>query len=357
MSFSEIGQAAGGLGAGIAVLAGAGGRSGTREYKKAISILEQLKSDPGFDMSSIPPADLKVFSEFFPEIYQAVVPESVQLAQEGPEGRQAQMKSLATLQDMQDQSGLGLQDKLAAQQAGRTMQGELASSNDQATRDLAQRGRLGGGDAMMARMAGNQNAVDLANQLGSQIAQSAMQRRFQAAGAAGSLGGQVRQGDVDLSSWNADAANRFNEMRSGRQNEAAQYAAAVRNQAGAQRSATQQRIGETNALAGTEAARRNQEYGNLTKQQIADNAYRKAMGISGANQALGSQRNLEKAMKDQQIMGLGKSAGSLAGGIMDYGSSMGMGGGQGGTGGAGGAAGSLGSLSSLSSLGLLAGFL
>jgi hypothetical protein len=317
--FSELGGALGDLGGGIAVLAGAGGRSGTREFKQALDVLQRLEADPGFDLSSIPPAQLQVFSEYFPEVYQAVVPESVQMAQDSELGRGAQSRSLATLEDIRDSGGLTTADRMGLNQAGRRISGEMAAGNDAITRDLAQRGRLTGGDAIAARSAGNQSAMDLANQMGTSIGMEAANRRMAAAQAAAGLGANIRAGDTDLSKWNADAANRFNEMRSGRQNEAAQYAAAVRNAAGQKRSDTRQRVGESNALMANEGAWKNRLNQNSLRQQVADNAWRKAAGISGAYRNLGQQRNLDKAVSDQQIMGMGQAAGTTAGLIADLG--------------------------------------
>lgn len=313
----DIGAGIGSLGGGIAVLAGAGGSGGEDQYKKAIEVFQKLQL-PGQDIRQIPAPDLKIFSEFFPEVYQAIVPEEVKLAVDSPDVRAAQMRSLATFEDMRD-NGLPLSERLAAEQAGKQLSGEIAGANRAVQRGLAERGRLGGGDAAVLQMMGNQSAAEMANAMGNNLLQQAQANRMAGAQGAANLGGAIRGQDIGLSGLNAEYANRFNELTTGRQNEAAKYAAAMGNQANAYNTQTKQRVGEQNVMNRYQNDIRNQEYPNLMRQTQYDNAFKKAQALAGAYQGYGSEKDRIKAANDAAIMGMGKGAGQAVGGIGDLG--------------------------------------
>jgi hypothetical protein len=324
----DIGAGLGGTIGGIAVLAGAGGKGGMDEYKEAIELLRKVQ-EPDFDAHELTAPQLKIFAEYFPEVYKAVVPDEVKLVAESPEARTSQVESLAKLEQIRDQ-GLPIGERIAAQQAGQRLAGEMAGADKYVMRDLAQRGRLGGGEELSGRMMSNQTAADMANQMGSNLALQASQNRLMGAQGAFQAAGGLRGQDIARNQMNADYANRFNEMVTGRQMQANAAAAGARNEGQLYNVGQQQRIGESNVMNTYANQARNQEYANQLKQQAYNNAYQKASAMAGLTQDLGNQKNLEKAMKDQQILGLGQSVGRLGGGI----AGLGMGGLGGGSGGA-----------------------
>jgi hypothetical protein len=145
-----------------------------------------------------------------------------------------------------------------------------------------------------------------------------MNRRAGAAQAASGAAATLRGQDVDVSKLNADYANRFNEMVTGRQTMAAADAAAARNVAGQKRSDTKQRVGEMNAAARTDSDWRNMQYGNDMAQQEYENEYNKANALYQAYTGRGARQDRQKAMKDWQIMGVGEGLGKAGGGTLDF---------------------------------------
>lgn len=310
---SDIGGGLGGAIGGIAVLAGAGGKGGDKFYKKAVEILEKIK-EPTFDMRELTAPELQIFAEYFPEIYNAVVPDDVKQVVDSPVARDAQVRNLGRLETIAEE-GLPLSERLATQQAGDALQGEIAAADRGVRSDLARRGRLGGGEEVVARQQANQNAIELANQLGTGLAQEAIGNRRDAISEAAGLGGQLRSGDIDLSRMNADIANRFNEMRTGRQDEAARYAAGARERAGFGNVENRQRVGEANTLAAYENAAGNLDRRNRLLQQAFSNTVNRSSLLADAYMRRGLQKDQDKAARERSIVGIGQGLGQAGGGI------------------------------------------
>src|SRR5689334_18553542 len=116
---SSIGQGLGGAIGGIAILAGAGGKGGLDEYKKAAAVWEKLKTT-NFDFSTLQFPELQLVAEMMPDIYEAIVPAEVKQAADSPEMRAAQQRGLAHLEAAAVE-GLPLTERVAAQDAGRSM--------------------------------------------------------------------------------------------------------------------------------------------------------------------------------------------------------------------------------------------
>lgn len=317
-----LGDTLGGIGGavgGIVNLLG-GFHGGQAEEQKAVDIMMKLQ-DPHFDPSQIPPADLKIFAQYFPEVYQAVIPDQVKLAVDSPEARAAQVRSLGTLESMRDQ-GMPLAERVAAQEAGNTLSGEIGRGQEYATRDLAQRGRAGGGEEWAARVGGGQAATEAAAAMSRGLVAQGAQNRLAGAQGAAQLGGQIRGADIGFSRNAADAINRFNEMRTGRRNEAAATAAAVRNVGALSRASETQRIGETNQNNIYNAAWQNRQRQDQNELAAKNFALTRAGAQADTLMAQAARKDARERARQAAIVAAGQGAGKGIGGIADVGLSL-----------------------------------
>lgn len=309
----DIGAGIGGAVGGIAVLAGAGGKGGDKYYKKAVEVLERLQ-DPEFDWSEITAPELKVFAQYFPETYSAVVPDQVKTVVESPELRLSELRSLKKYEQMADE-GLPLEERLAGQEAGRRISAEAGRAQEGAIQDVAARGRLGTSDELGARLTADQSMMELERGLGADLAQQGIgARRAGLEGAAG-MAGQIRGEDFRAESENANIMNRLAEFISNQKTEENMRNAQTRQAAAWENADQSQRIGEANELARYNAGTENLDRKNQLKSALADYRFRKAGALSGAYTNRGLQKDQDKAAREQSIMNIGQGAGRAAGGI------------------------------------------
>ena len=311
----SLGGGIGGAIGGIAALA-MGGDTGTGEYKKAVKAWEQLRLS-NFDYTSISGQDLALVAQYFPEQYNAVVPKDVQLAVDSQFGRAGEMGALAGMQDIA--AGDPTADRISARIAGEEFGGQLSRSQNNITSDLAQRGRLGGGEEIAARIAGNQASTDYASKMANQLAQAAMARRMEALTGSSQIANRLRSGDINLSQSNADAVNNFNMQRAGIQNAASQWNAGQQNQAGMYNTQQKQNVANANVNRRNVEQQQNIQYPNELRDKEYSQALAKVQGTAGAYQALGGQKAKDLAMRNQLIVGTGQGLGQAAGGVFDYG--------------------------------------
>lgn len=307
-----IGEGVGGAIGGIAVLAGAGGEGGERYYKKAIAAMEKLKTS-NFDYRALSAPELRLVAEYFPEEYEAVVPESVRLAEESAVGRGAQLDALGYFSGVRDK-GLPIETRLATEEAQRGIANERRLGQEAILENLQARGRLGGGTEIAARLGTDQQAMELARGMGSDLARSEIEARMGAAGAAGGIGSQIRGGDVGLSQWNADATNRFNQWVAEQQTQAAAESAGARERAGFANVENRQRIGEENVMNQYNTALQNLTRQNALKGGAFQQELQKAQGLQGAYWQAAYQKDRQKRAREEAIVGVGKGLGGAAGG-------------------------------------------
>lgn len=313
--FGDVFGGLGGLGSGIALLSGAAGGGGKDDLKRQVSLWEKLQM-PNFDTSQLTFPELKMLQEMDPQQYSAIVPGQAATVNEAPDARAQQMAALGQLQGM-GQEGLNLGDRLAAQEAGRSVSDSARRAQMAVLGNLAQRGRLGAGDELQARMAANQQASELARGLGSDLTRQALDRRLGAAQAAGGLAGQIRGQDVNVASTNADIINRFNSLVAGMQNEAAQRNAAARQEVQGYNVGTRQRLGEQTQLGKFNTTQENLNRRNDLRQQQFGNQVTRAQGMSNSLGNLANAGYAEQAAKAAAIRGLGQGAGQAVGGGLD----------------------------------------
>ena len=311
---SGIGGGVGSAAGGIAVLLGAGGKGGDAERKRALQVWEKLKA-VNFDFREIPAPDLKVFATLYPQLYTAVLPLQPTQVKDSTEMRQVQLQSLAQLQRVA-REGLPTAERVAAQEAQRSVGNEAERAQEAVLQDLAQRGRLSGGDEIAARIVGNQGATNLAAQQGADLAKLSSSNRLYGTQAAGDLAGGIRTADTNLAGRNADIINRFNEIVSQLGTEQAKSNAAAANAAGLYNAQTKQNVGTQNALAGYDAATANLQRSNALKQQGYENELSKLKGLTFQLNDLAAQKDEERRNKIAAISGIGQGVGSLAGGAI-----------------------------------------
>jgi hypothetical protein len=315
MPLGGLGDVGGGIGGaigGIAVLAGAGGKGGDRYYKEALEVWKKLK-DPEFDMRELSAPQLRVFAEYFPEVYDVVIPQNIKTIAESPELRLSELRSLKKYERMADE-GLPLSERLAEQEAGRRLAGEAARNFDTARADLARQGRLGSTDELLAANLASSQAAESARGLGADLAARSEQAKL--TGLAGGLGAAsgIRGEDYRAASENAGIMNRLAEYIANQGTEANRFAAEARGAAANANVGNAQRIGESNVLNKYATGESNLERRNRLRGLLADYQLQKASGLSGALNAFGLKKDQDKAAREQTIMSIGRGVGQAGGG-------------------------------------------
>lgn len=301
----------GGLVGNIAVLAGAAGKGGEKTLKKIIDAWQSLKT-ADYDFRAIPPAHLQVFAEYFPEVWQAVVPEDVKTVADTPELREAQMRGVAMLEE-QARGGRTLEDRLGEQEAGRFARTQANRDEEAILGNLRARG-LSGGDEIRARLAGAQGRMETNRGLATDLERMRQGRAQSALAALPGAAGAVREQDIGLRARNADIINRFNESVANMQNRALEYAAGARERAQFGNVGNRQRLGETNELLRSQQEERNQEYlNNLRTRKFMDEVT-KLQGLTGAETKLAEMEDLRRQDRARALRSLGQGAGAGAGG-------------------------------------------
>lgn len=229
--------------------------------------------------------------------------------------RAAQVGALGQYQRVAEQ-GLPLEERLAAENAQNQIMAANRRSNLSVLSDLAQRGRLGGGDELQARLLANQGQQNLSNSLGSDLARQAIANRLGATGQVAALSGQIRGQDIGLSSQNANIANQFNMLAANMRNEAAMRNAQERSRSLQANIAQNQRIHEMNQMGRYQSGL----MGNQLKQQQFQNSMDKTALINQALGGLATGKYAKSAADAANInaasSGIGGVLGSVIGGIL-----------------------------------------
>jgi len=299
----------------IAILAGAAGDGGEDTIKKMVKLWEKLET-PEYDMRDLDPEELKMVAEFFPNIYEAAVPNEAKTAADSPEIRDAQTRGLAHLERVASE-GLPLGERLSAQRQGRELSRESSRIQKGIGRGFQERGRGGGGMELQGRMAGSQQASEVAGELGANLATEAERNRVQGAQAMMDAATGVRGQDIALRQSNAGAINRFNEFVSNAMNQSRAYGAGASERAQAYNVGTRQGLDDQNVGTRNYFAQRNQDNRNrLLGQGYQDEISR----LTGLSNALGQQAQgeyAEQAMRAQALRGIGSGGGQAAGAQVD----------------------------------------
>lgn len=140
--------------------------------------------------------------------------------------KDAQMKALASFEDIQESGGLTLQDRAAQNQALNQSARQEAAGRAAIENNMAARGTLGSGAELAMSLSNQQASADRGARLAENTAASAQARYFDSILAQGNMAGQMRDQDVGEQTQKAKAADMI-----------AQYNAAARERALNQRNA------------------------------------------------------------------------------------------------------------------------
>jgi hypothetical protein len=282
----------GGLVAGIYNAAKGPGGGKQKEYLKEIRDLYKDMPLPEFERLIAP--QLQQVGQITPEVYDAIIGEQPQV-QEDPALREAQLRGLLGMEQVAKE-GLPLQDRLRAQDLQRGVAGELGRADASVLRNLAQRGRAGGGTELAARLATQGRAAETARGMGSDLAQQGIQNRLMALRAAPEMAGAIRGADLQKLAQNAAMQQRYNDYVSNFQTQAAANAAQQRNMAQQQNLSERQRIADFNRLSPYQTAK------DRDQQALAGFGaqMQQAGGIANSLGNLGQHAsNIETARQDQ----------------------------------------------------------
>lgn len=305
-----LGGGVGGLVGSLAILGGAAGSGGKKDYERIAQLAQEIQL-PDFDFSKLSPPELQMVAELFPEVYEVHVPDEVKTIIEQPEGRQAQLDAMDYFRDFGG-GDLPLAERLAAERAGRGVQEATRGAQMSALENFQRRGVKSGGELGAAL---GQERTNLAADLGVGLQESAIRARQNAMQSLAGVGGQMRGQDINVAGQNADMINRFNRAVSDDYNQAAQYAADERARAQGYNVGTQQRVADTNVM--ENYANRQYNFGreDTLKQQGFENEVTKQAAVERALKALAGYKDAEQVAKSNAIMGAGKGGGQSAGGF------------------------------------------
>lgn len=313
-----IGSLLGGVGnlaGGIAVLAGAAGPGGEREFKKAVAAIRGTPEDLNFDMSSVTPEELRLVAEYFPETYNAVVPQEAALAQDSMPGRDAQLYVMEELR-RRAQGGEPLGERLANQDAQNRMAAELGRNQQNLVNALQQRGRLGPGAYFDARAGFGQEAANLARDMSSDLVRQNIATRLGALRSMGDVAAQERGQTIGLEEGRSNAINRLNEFVANMLTGQNRYAADAQNQANLYNVGERQRLADTNAQNRQALNIRNQDTQNQLRLQQGQYGLSRAELLAQQLQALGGAKYAEQAARSQTLQSLGSGFGQGGGGLL-----------------------------------------
>lgn len=249
-----------------------------RERQRIAELLNSIQ-DPNFDERNIDPEAVALLQKFVPETapyMKEIAPQTVQANSAGAmQGREAQLQSLSMFQKLMQQ-GYDPQTAMEMSRAQRGASAEAASARNTAMTEAARRGFGGGPSFYQAGAA--QAGQDRMAQLQSQALADAASRRMSAAGQAATLGGNIRNEDVNLERGNIDIINAYNQRMAASQQDWANQGANVRNAANLRNVTEAQRIDELNKTNKYNAALGNQSRQNTLAQQKYNNAMGRVTG-------------------------------------------------------------------------------
>lgn len=218
------------------------GRTGKRYLKEAKGLWEDL-SLPEYENLITP--YLQSTGELSPEVYDAQVSGQFRGIDEDPAAEQMQLRNLGRLEEIA-REGMPLGDRLAADEAQRSVAEEGSRAREQILSDMARRGRGGSGAELAAKLASAGDQENMARGMGSDLARQSLERRLSAIGQMGAQAGQFRGQNIGKEAQISQMQNRYNEFLSNLNTQAAANAARQRNLAQEYNLGNQQRIADTN---------------------------------------------------------------------------------------------------------------
>lgn len=331
------GGGGGGIGAGLGDLVGGiinlsdPGRDGKRYAKDHLGVWREIP-DPEYDPRDIGWQQLLLTGELTPETYEPVVTGDVSTITEDPALREAQIRAMLGMEQV-SREGLPLQDRLLGDEAQRAVAGEFSRANEGIIRNLAARGRAGGGTELAARLATSGAGAEMARGMGSDLAQQSISNRLMAMREAERMAGATRGQDFQTAARNSEMQNRFNEWLSGLKTTAAMNAARARGDAQKYNLDNRQRLAEANTLGKFSTERENQARRDDLQDRLFRARAQRAGGMSGAYGALQDAADARQTAKQANVRSTAGGVGGIIDGILKAkkGGAAGGGGGGGAT--------------------------
>lgn len=287
--------------------------SGKKEMRRANELVAAAQQK--LEAVGIPPIEAQrivleapeLVGEFIPELagfeemLQGTAFEDIETA---PELESAQMQALSTLQEKVDEGGLTAQEEAELNQIMRSAKGEEQAAQQRVLQSMAERGMLGSGQELAARLGASQSAMQDAATQAEQLAAIKAQSELDAVNRLAQMGGQIREqsfGEQAQQAAAKDAIERFNVQQKTANVDRMNQARMMNLQARQQKA--------------DEAARlRNQQqmYNKQLIQQQFQNQLARAGGVA-------QQMNVGAQMMGQQAAAKQAGTGALIGGIATLG--------------------------------------
>lgn len=310
-----LGGLGGAIGGGIGLATAP--RTGKKELKQALDVLKKVK-DPEYDMRDIPAAQLTLFAEYFPDVYQAVVPEDVRLPEDDAIAKQSQLQMLSGLREISE-TGMPEVDRQRVLEFQRGA-GQVISRADEALRRrLQQQGRLGAGAQMMAQESARREGSNVLRDLGQAAQRDALLRRLDALRGGGALAGEIRGQTQQMETAQARQLDDFNRWKSRMKTQEAINAAEQQNIAQLRNITEQQRIQDENARAQREAALENVNRQNELRNLLSQFQLQKAGKVADVYGTLADYQNRKREQYIKGLTNIGTGAGQATGGGLQLG--------------------------------------
>lgn len=220
---AKMGTAILGPGVGTAIGGALGALFGFGKKSKSPQEIAAEKYYNELEAIGVPPKDALVAlyqrfqsaGELTPEMEQTFqqADSEMKAIEADPALREAQTSALSTLKREADQQGMTLEDRIAMTEGQMSAEAEAKGRQDAILQNLAQRGQLGAGQELAARMQAEQAGASREALRSAEVANAARKRALDAVLRRGELAGNVRGQDFSEKSSVAqaqDEINRFN---------------------------------------------------------------------------------------------------------------------------------------------------
>jgi len=278
----------------------------------ALDVFRKIES-PDFNIEDLKGPELRIAATMRPEVFQAQDAGRPELIRGAPDVREQQLRALSGLRGTSEE-GIPLVDRLAAEEAGRSVSGALRRGEESAIRGLRRRGRLGSGAETQARIVGGRQASELARGLGSDLTRSSLLRRQQALRDYATASGSLRGQDIGVEASQADAMNRFAQFAATQRQSTEEQNARARERAQFYNVSQTQNVAQFNEMAKYQA----QIEQNRLRQMQYQNELQKAGQVAGQYSSQIPGKLSQDAARQEQIRSIGMAGGQLLGGAGAY---------------------------------------
>ena len=288
------------------------------ERKRIQDLIDKVQS-PNFDHTKLDAPTFKVLQQYAPEVTDYIQEKAPQYimanSEDAKAGRDAQRAALQRLRGL-GETGRDAQSDALQEDAMRRQAIENNSQQASIRQNMQQRGIGGGGLELAQAMGAQQNAA----QLGADASRSAMleahRTRLQALRDGASLGGQIRNEDVELESKNVGINNDFNNRLATNQNAYNRYKDGVHNDAQWKNIGQNQTAADKNVAGQFETAKWNINNTNDLEQRKYTNELNKVGLSAGVSNQRVADGQAAAGRTDSMISGVanvGMAAGMMYG--------------------------------------------